>query len=77
MEFQLALLEVLHDLAENLEWATREIQRLQGAVESAHSTREAYLAGLGVKDDDVRLGSIRVLRQRLAAISQQMRSENP
>jgi len=68
-----ALLELLADLIENLEWATQEIQRLRGAVELAQPTREAYLAGAGVKDDDVHLGSIHELRQRIDAIRRDLR----
>ena len=68
-----ALFEILADLIENLEWATQEIQRLRGAVESAQPTREAYLAGAGVKAYDVRLGSIHELRQRIFAIRRDLR----
>jgi hypothetical protein len=68
-----ALFEILADLIENLEWATQEIQRLQCAVESSHHTREAYLASVGEKADDVHLDSIRELRQRVAAIRRDLR----
>ena len=68
-----ALFEILADLIENLEWATQEIQRLQGAVESSHHTRQAYLAGVGEKADDVHLDSIRELRQRVVAIRRDLR----
>jgi hypothetical protein len=68
-----ALFEILADLIENLEWATQEIQRLQGAVESSHHTRQAYLAGVGEKADDVHLDSIRELRQRVVTIRRDLR----
>lgn len=68
-----ALFEILADLIENLDWATREIQRLRGAVESAQPTREAYLSGAGLKAGDVRLDSIYALSQRVAAIRRNLR----
>ena len=67
---QTALINILSDITENMEWMVREIQRLQGAVEALPQpeVRSAYLAGVGVKDDALTLGSIRVLRERLAAM---------
>lgn len=62
------LFAILADLVENLEWAVREIQRLRAAVRIAPPTREPYLAGLGLKDNDVRQRSIRELRRRIEAV---------
>jgi hypothetical protein len=66
------LFAILADLVENLEWAVREIQRLRGAVRTVPTTREPYLAGVGLKDDDVRQRSIRELRQRVDAIRRKL-----
>lgn len=68
-----ALFEILAELAENLEWAIREIQRLRGAVRTVPPTREPYLAGVGLRDNDVRQGSIRELRRRIDAIRRSLR----
>ena len=68
-----ALFEILADLVENLEWAVREIQRLRGAVRTVPTTREPYLAGVGLKDDDIRQGSIRELRRRIDTIRRNLR----
>jgi hypothetical protein len=68
-----ALFEILADLVENLEWAIREIQRLRGAVRLAPPTREHYLEGVGLKDDDARQRSIRELRRRIDAIRRILR----
>lgn len=68
-----ALFEILAELVENLEWAVREIQRLRAAVRLAPPTREPYLAGVGLKDNDVRQRSIRELRQRIDAIRRILR----
>jgi hypothetical protein len=68
-----ALFDILADVVENLEWAVREIQRLRGAVRTTPPTREPYLAGIGLKDDDVRQRSIRELRRRIDAIRRHLR----
>ena len=68
-----ALFEILADLVENLEWAVREIQRLRAAVRIAPPTREPYLEGVGLKDDDARQRSIRELRRRIDAIRRILR----
>lgn len=68
-----ALFEILADLVENLEWAVREIQRLRASVRIAPPTREPYLAGVGLKDDDARQRSIRELRRRIDALRRVLR----
>lgn len=62
------LFAILADLVENLEWAVREIQRLRAAVRIAPATREPYLAGVGLKDNDLRQRSIRELRRRIDTV---------
>ena len=68
-----ALFEILAELVENLEWAVREIQRLRGTVRTTPLTREPYLEGVGLKDDDARQRSVRELRRRVDAIRRVLR----
>ncbi|MGC2743236.1 MAG: hypothetical protein WA672_08610 [Candidatus Angelobacter sp.] len=74
---QLALFEVIRDLAETVETCVGEIQRLGAAIHDDPKMRERYLAGVGVDTLDVesRFASIRLLRQRVDAICREIRDE--
>lgn len=76
---QLALFEVIRDLAETVESCVDEIQRLGGAIHDDPKMRERYLAGVGVgvgaPDVPARFASIRLLRKRVDAICRELRNE--
>lgn len=74
---QTALFDILLRLAEVVERQQEEIERLRGAVFSDDKIRERYLAGVKRPDAELTQLSIRGICERLAAISQQMRSQNP
>lgn len=66
---QSALADLLLEIAEILESTILEVERLAGTIREDDRLRERYLAGVKRSDFDTREAAIRLLRQRLSAIS--------
>ena len=70
---EIALLEILRDMAAVLEQCVQDVDRLYGALSPDDPLHDRYIHDELPPNVVERLGSIRVLRQRLDAISQKLR----
>jgi len=67
-----ALFDILNDLIENLEWAVQRIEHLDHTLQ-AFQDHQGRTVQPQPSTDAERLGSIRVLRQRVDAIRRELR----
>ncbi len=70
---QTALSDILVEMAAVIERLVKEQERIVGAIYEDDRLRERYLAGVMRPDAETHESAIRVLRQRLISISQELR----
>ena len=66
---QIALLDMLHDVIENLEWSVQEIEQLRQSVYSGPELHRHHLADR--PESTVRLSCLHALRQRVASLTRE------
>ena len=66
---QIALLDMLHDVIENLEWSVQEIEQLRESVYSVPELRRHHLADR--PESTMRLSFLHALRQRVASLTRE------
>ena len=72
---QISLLEMLHDVIENLEWSVQEIEQLRKSVYPTSELQKRDLADR--PDAKIRLSFLHALRQKIAAITRDVWREHP
>ena len=72
---QTFLLDMLHDVIENLEWSVQEIEQLRKALYPTSELQKRHLADR--PDAKIRLSFLHALHQRIAAITRDVWREHP
>jgi hypothetical protein len=72
---QTFLLDMLHDVIENLEWSVQEIEQLRKSVYPTSELQKRHLADR--PEAKIRLNFLHALRQRIAAVTRDIRREHP
>jgi len=71
---QIVLLDMLHDVIENLEWSVQEIEQLRQSVYSGPELQRHHLADR--PESTVRLSFLHALRQRVASLTREALRKN-
>jgi hypothetical protein len=71
---EIVLLDMLHDVIENLEWSVQEIEHLRESVYSVPELRQRHLADR--PESTVRLSFLHALRQRVASVTREALRKN-
>ena len=71
---QITLLDMLHDVIENLEWSIQEIEQLRQSVYSVPELRQRHLADR--PESTVRISFLHALRQRVASMTREALRKN-
>jgi hypothetical protein len=72
---QTALLDIIAELTNSLQWSVEELERLRKVLCSDPQMNQKYIAETESHVRDVSLGSIRALHQRVLAIGQELRNQ--
>ena len=67
---QIVLLDMLHDVIENLEWSVHEVEQLRQSVYSGPELQRHHLADR--PESTVRLSFLHALRQRVASLTREV-----
>src|SRR5438270_12382012 len=71
---QIALLDMLHDVIENLEWSVHEVEQLRQSAYSGPDLRRHHLADR--PESTVRRSFLHTLRQRVASLTREPMRKN-
>jgi hypothetical protein len=71
---QITLLDMLHDVIENLEWSIQEIEQLRQSVYSVPELRQRHLADQ--PESAVRRSFLHAQRQRVASMTREALRKN-